>query len=192
MLDFEKFEKLKRGPQVIVPKDAAVIIGFAGIGSGDNVVEAGTGSGFLTICLANAVGKGGKVYSYEWRDDFAKLAEKNFEKMGVEKIIELKQKNVFDGIEEKNVDAVVLDLADSDKAVSYAFEALRQGGVLVGFHPHVEQIKKFADAATQTGFKQLNITEVITRDWLVREKGCRPVNTGLTHTAFLSFYSKPQ
>ncbi|MBI4406543.1 methyltransferase domain-containing protein [Candidatus Micrarchaeota archaeon] len=192
MIDINIFEKLKRGPQVVVLKDAAIIAGFAGIGAGDTVVEAGTGSGFLAIFLANVVGENGRIYSYEWREDFAKLAAKNFEKMRVEKVIELKQKNVFDGIEEKEVDAVILDLADSDKAVGHVFNALHGGGVLVGFHPNVEQIKKFTDACKEAGFVESHVVETIVRDWLVRERGCRPANTGLMHTAFLSFHRKPQ
>ncbi len=191
MLDVNVFEKLKRGPQVIVLKDASAILGFAGIGAGDRVVEAGAGSGFLSVFLANVVGEKGKVYSYEWREDFAKLVEKNAVKLGFEKIVELKLKNVFDGIDEKDVDAVILDLADSEKAIGNAFNCLKENGVLVGYHPNVEQIRTFAETAITIGFSQERIMEVNTRDWLVRNRGCRPVNTGLMHTAFLSFWRKP-
>ena len=192
MLDLNVFDKLKRGPQVVVLKDAATIVGFAGIGSGDRVVEAGSGSGFLTIYLANVVGKDGKIYSYEWREDFHKLAAKNVAKIEMEKIVELKQRNIFEGIEEQNVDAVILDLADSEKAVGHSFNALRKGGVLVGFHPNVEQIKKFTDACKEAGFSdESKVVETIVRDWLVRERGSRPANMGLMHTAFLSFQRKP-
>ncbi len=190
MLDLDVFDKLKRGPQVIVLKDAAVIVGFSGIGAGDRVVEAGSGSGFLSIYLANVVGKDGKIYSYEWREDFYKLAGKNVAKVGMEKIVELKPLNVFEGIVEKNVDAVILDLADSEKAVSHAFTALRDNGVLVGFHPNVEQIKKFTDACKLAGFGESKVVETIVRDWLIRDRGSRPTNTGLMHTAFLSFTVK--
>ncbi len=191
MLDLNIFDKLKRGPQVVVLKDAAAIVGFAGIGAGDKVVEAGSGSGFLSIYLANAVGKDGKIYSYEWREDFHKLASKNVAKVGMEAIVELKQKSIFDGIEEKNVDGVILDLADSEKAVPHAFATLREGGVLVGFHPNVEQIKKFTDACKAAGFGESKVVETIVRDWLIRDRGSRPANTGLMHTAFLSFTVKP-
>lgn len=190
MIDLNTFDKLKRGPQVVVLKDAAAIVGFAGIGSGDHVVEAGSGSGFLSIYLANVVGKEGKVYSYEWREDFHKLASKNVAKVGMEKIVELKQQNVFEGIGEKNIDAVILDLADSEKAVGHAFAALKENGVLVGFHPNVEQIKKFTDAGKEAGFGESKVVEIIVRDWLIRERGSRPANTGLMHTAFLSFSVK--
>ncbi len=192
MLDVKIFEKLKRGPQVVVLKDAAAIAGFAGIGSGDKVVEAGTGSGFLAVFLANIVGEKGRVYSYEWREEFAKIAEKNLSKAGADNVVELKLKNVFDGIDEKEVDAVILDLADSDKAARHAFAALKNHGVLVGFHPNVEQVRKFVETAKQAGFETEKVVEVMARDWLVRERGCRPVNTGLTHTAFLSFHRKAQ
>ena len=191
MLDTRIFEKLKRGPQVVVPKDAAAIIGFAGIGAGDRVVEAGTGSGFLAISLANVVGSAGKVYSYEWREDFHKLAEKNLAKAGLDKNVELKHKSIFDGIDETEVDVIILDLADSEKVTPYAFNALRKDGILVGFHPNVEQIRKFSDTAKQAGFENERTIEVIVRDWLVRDYGCRPANMGLTHTAFLSFWRKP-
>ena len=88
------------------------------------------------------------------------------------------------------MDAVILDLADSEKAVGHSFNALRQGGVLVGFHPNVEQIRKFTDACKEAGFGESHVVETIVRDWLVRERGSRPANTGLMHTGFLSFTVK--
>ncbi len=191
MFDVRIFEKLKRGPQVILLKDAAAISGFAGIGAGDKIVEAGTGSGFLAIYLANIVGENGKVYSYEWREEFAKIASKNLEDASLANRVEIKQKNIFNGIDEKNVDAVILDLADSENAIKPAFEALRGSGVLVGFHPNVEQAKKFTLTCKEQGFKETKVIETNIRNWLIREKGCRPANVGLTHTAFLSFSHKP-
>lgn len=183
--------KLKRGPQVILPKDMGAIVAHTGIGAGDRVVEAGAGSGWLTVMLANIVGAGGRVYSYEWREEFLKLAEKNVKKVGFDDRIELKQQDIFSGIDEKEVNVVVLDLAESEKAVGRAFAALRRGGKLVGYHPNIEQAKKFVETCHKVGFSESKVIEVIEREWLIRDYGCRPSTQGLTHTAFLSFSSKP-
>ncbi len=183
--------KLKRGPQVILPKDAGAIVAHTGIGNGDRVVEAGAGSGWLTVFLANIVGGEGKVYSYEWREEFLKLVEKNLEKVKFANRVELKQQDIFSGIDEKEVDAVVLDLAESEKAVVHAFAALRGGGKLVGYHPNIEQAKEFVGTCRNAGFGESKVIEVIEREWLIRDYGCRPSTQGLTHTAFLSFSSKP-
>ena len=102
----------------------------------------------------------------------------------------IKRANVLEGIEEREVDLVTLDLADSDKAVSHAHAALRAGGMVFGYLPHVEQARRFHEACTAAGFGEPHMMEVIVRDYLVRQAGVRPENTGLTHTAYLVFAVK--
>jgi len=104
--------------------------------------------------------------------------------------VEIRQKDVFEGIEEKDVDLVTLDLADAEKAVPHAAGALKQGGVLVGYLPHVEQVKRFVDACNASGLKDVFTLEAMVRQYLVREQGIRPENTGLWHTAYLVFAKK--
>ncbi|PIT85493.1 tRNA methyltransferase [Candidatus Micrarchaeota archaeon CG10_big_fil_rev_8_21_14_0_10_59_7] len=183
--------KLKRGPQVILPKDAALIAGFTGLGAGGKVIDTGAGSGWLAVFLGNIVGEKGKVASYEKRPEFAELAEKNVKKAGLEGVVEIKVKDAALGFDETEVDLVTLDCADSDLLIPNAFAALRKGGWCVGYVPHVEQARKFVLAGEAQGFTHMRTVECIVRDWLVRERGCRPENTGLTHTGFLSFLRKP-
>ena len=183
----EILKKCKRGPQVILPKDIGIILAYSGIGKNSVVVDAGAGSGWLAVSLAN-VSK--KVTSYEWREEFAELAEKNAKRAGVEGSLTIKRANVLDGIEERGVDLVTLDLADSDKAVAHAHAALRIGGMVFGYLPHVEQARRFFEACTAAGFDTPSMMEVIVRDYLVRTAGVRPENTGLTHTAYIVFATK--
>lgn len=183
----ELLRKCKRGPQVVLPKDIGVILAHSGIGKNSTVVDAGAGSGWLAISLANVAKK---VTSYEWREEFAELAEKNAARAGVSDSLEIKRKNVLDGIDEKDVDAVTLDLADSDKAVAHAHGALRKGGMVFGYVPHVEQARRFFEACTAAGFTDIRMLEAINRNYLVREAGVRPENTGLTHTAYIVFATK--
>ncbi len=188
---FNAYNKLKRGPQVVLPKDAGLIAAFTGVGSGDRVVDVGAGSGWLAIFLGNIVGAQGHVYSYELREDFADLAERNAKKAGLESVIEIIRKDASQGITQTDVDLVTLDCADSDKLLPIAFGALKKGGACVGYLPHVEQVKQFVFAASDAGFNVEKVIEGIVRDWLVRDRGCRPENTGLTHTGFLVFLRKP-
>jgi tRNA (adenine57-N1/adenine58-N1)-methyltransferase len=182
----EILRKCRRGPQVVLPKDIGIILAYSGVGKNSVVVDAGAGSGWLAIALANVAKK---VVSYEWRPEFAELAEKNAKRAGVGDL-EVKRANVLDGIEERDVDLVTLDMADSDRAVAHAHAALRKGGMLFGYLPHIEQARKFFEACEAAGFSQPHMVECIVRDYLVRQAGVRPENTGLTHTAYIVFAAK--
>jgi len=191
MFSSEIFSRLERGAQVVLRKDAAAIIGFTGLQAGDRVVDAGAGSGFLSISLGSVVAPTGKVFSYEWKDDFFEIARKNVSRAGLEKVVEVKYEDVLEGIAEKDIDLVTLDLANSDKALAHAFAALKPKGYCVGILPNVEQAKRFTLEAEKLGFASCLTTEIIERRWLVREEGCRPETTGVLHTAFLTFARKP-
>lgn len=183
----EILRKCKRGPQVVLPKDIGIILAYSGVGKNSFVVDAGAGSGWLAIALANIAKK---VVSYEWREEFAELAEKNAKRAAVEGTLEVKRKNVLEGIDEREMDLVTLDLADSDKAVQHAHAALRKGGMVFGYLPHVEQARRFFEACEAAGFSDIQMLEAINRSYLVRQAGVRPENTGLTHTAYLVFATK--
>ncbi len=191
MFPVRLYKKLKRGPQVITLKDAALISAFTGLQSGDRVVDAGAGSGWLAIYLGSVVAPLGKVSSYEWREDFALLAGKNVEKAGLAAVVEIKRKSIFDAMDEQGVDLITLDLAESDKALPRAWNAVKEGGFVVGYLPNVEQVKTFVMAGEALGFKHVQTMESIVRELLVRPYGCRPASSGITHTAYLSFLKKP-
>lgn len=191
MFDVSLWEKMKRGPQVILLKDAAFISAFTGLQSGDRVVDVGSGSGFLAIYLGSIVAPSGKVFTYEKREEFAKLSLRNICKAELEKVVELKNKDAFEGLEEGEVDLVTLDLADSPKLLGNAFAVLKPNGFCVGYLPHAEQVQAFVKEGLAVGFIQLQTIEVIARPMLVRDRGFRPENSGLLHTAYLSFLRKP-
>ncbi len=191
MFPVKLYKKLKRGPQVITLKDAALISAFTGLQSGDKVIDAGAGSGWLAIYLGSVVAPLGRVSSYEWREDFALLAGKNVEKAGLAAVVEIKRKSIFDAMDERGVDLVTLDLAESDKALPHAWNAVKEGGFVVGYLPNVEQVKTFVMAGEALGFKHVETVESIIRELLVRPYGCRPASSGITHTAYLSFLKKP-
>jgi tRNA (adenine57-N1/adenine58-N1)-methyltransferase len=186
------YKKLKRGPQVITLKDASTISAYTGVGPGDRVLDAGGGSGFLTIYLASLVGSEGKVYCYEIREDFAELVRKNVEKAGFSGRVELKVADVFEKIDETGLDLACLDMASSEKALPNAFAALKAGGYCAGYHPNVEQVKAFVATATELGFDHIISLETIERELLVRPHGCRPATTGLTHTGYVTILRKPK
>ncbi|OIO20717.1 hypothetical protein AUJ17_05220 [Candidatus Micrarchaeota archaeon CG1_02_47_40] len=176
----------RRGPQVILPKDIGMILAYTGVGKKSKCLDAGAGSGFLAIALGN-VSK--SVISYDWREDFVKLAKENVARAGL-KNVKIVQKNIFEGISEKDLDLITLDLADSDKVVKEVYGALKENGFLVGYLPHTEQAKQFVFACNSAGFREIFTLENIVREYLAREQGFRPENVGLIHTAYLVFARK--
>ncbi len=186
MLIPESYRKLKRGPQVILPKDIGIIIAYSGIGKNSRCLDAGTGSGWLAVSLAR-VSK--EVTSYDIREDFLKIAEKN-------RIIEnldnltLKKGDITKKINEKDMDLVTLDMPNSDRAVKNSYKALKQGGYIFGYLPHMEQVQKFVKALNKYKFRNIGTMEIILRDMLVRDEGMRPSTKGVWHTAYLVFAQK--
>jgi len=180
------YRKMKRGPQVILPKDIGIIIAYTGIGKESVCVDAGTGSGWLATALARVCKE---VYSYDVREDFLKIAEKNIEITGQHNIF-LKKGDVFKKIDEKDVDLVTLDMPNSEKALKNARSALKDGGYVVGYLPNMEQVKTFVAKLESLGFVDIYTVEVILRDILVRKEGVRPSTKGIWHTAYLTFARK--
>lgn len=181
-------KRMKRLPQIIMPKDAALILAYTGIGQGSLVVDAGTGSGFLAIFIANYI-KPGKVVTYENNKKFLKVAKENIKDSGLSKIIKLKQKDITKGIDEKNVDLITLDLKDAEKVIEYAYKALKPGGWLVVYSPYIEQVISVFREIEKLNFSQIKIFENVVREWQI-EKYARPKSFGLMHTGFLTFARK--
>jgi tRNA (adenine57-N1/adenine58-N1)-methyltransferase len=180
------YRKMKRGPQVMLPKDIGVIIAYSGISKSSACVDAGTGSGWLAVSLARVAGK---VTSYDQREDFLAIAEKNREMERLENL-ELKLGDVRKSIAERNVDLITLDMPNSEKALSNAKKALKAGGYVAGYLPHMEQVKRFVSKLNSLKFHDVYITEIIERDMLVREEGMRPSTKGVWHTGYLVFAQK--
>ena len=178
--------KLGRQTNIVYPKDAGLILMLAGIGPGSIVVEAGTGSGALASLLGYHVAPSGHVYSYEVREDFAKEAQKNLEKIGLTELITIKQQDILKGIEESDVDAVVLDMAVPWSVVPLSYEALHGGGVLVSFSPTIEQTQRTVDALYDSHFTEIMTRELIEREILVRSGKTRPATRMIGHTGYVT------
>jgi len=181
-------KRVKRMPQIIMTKDASLILAYTGVMPGSLVVDAGSGSGYLSIFLANYL-KPGKIVTYEKDKKFAKVAKENFKSSGLEKFIKLKQKNILKGIDEKNVDLITLDMKNSEKVVKHAYAALKYGGWLVVYSPYVEQVKAVVKEIKKKGFSETKTVENIVRFWDVGEHTL-PQRSGIMHTGFMTFARK--
>ena len=131
---------LKRHAQIIYPKDIGPILLWADIFPGAIVIEAGIGWGALTIKLLEAVGHTGHIVSYEIREDFAESGKKTVSRfLGDCPNLEVKVRDIYQGIEERNVDRIVLDLPEPWRVVPHAHEALVPGGILLSYLPSTPQ-----------------------------------------------------
>ena len=182
--------KTKRRTQISYPKDISLIVMFSGIGPGSRVVEAGTGTGALTNALAHYVKPAGRVYTYEVRPEFREMAIKNLERAKVSDYVESKNKDVTEGIDEKEVDAVILDLATPWLVVPHAYTALKGSGVLVSFSPTIDQVVKVVEALTEHGFVGVETVETLIRFMQVERGKTRPQTVMTGHTGYLTFARK--
>jgi tRNA (adenine57-N1/adenine58-N1)-methyltransferase len=182
--------KSSRNTQIIYPKDAALIVMFSGIGPGSRVIESGTGTGSLTTALAHYVGSTGKVYTYELRSEFQKNAAKNLERSKLINNVEMKSGDVTLGYEERDVDAVILDLAVPWLVVPHAYTALKPSGILVSFSPTIDQVVKTTEALRENGFIFIETIECLMRTMQVERGKTRP-NTMMTgHTGYITHARK--
>ncbi len=183
----DSYKRIKRGPQIITRKDAAMIIAETGINKDSKVVDAGAGSGALACFLANICKE---VTTYEIRKDFTKIAEKNKEFLEL-KNLKIKNKDIYKGITEKNIDLVTLDLPEPWEAINSAKKALKAGGFLVSYSPTIPQVMDFVSAIDKDkGFQHIKTVELILREWEIQDRKVRPKTTQTVHTGFLSFIRK--
>jgi len=182
--------KSARQTQITYPKDVALIVMFSGIGPGSRVVEAGTGTGALTTALAHYVKPNGKVYSYEVREEFLKTAEKNLSRCGLVDFVELKNKDITAGIDEKNVDALVLDLATPWLVVPHAHASLSCCGTIVTFSPTIDQVVTTVEALRGNCFVDIETVECLMRGMQVERGKTRPQTLMTAHSGYLTFARK--
>ena len=182
--------KSSRKTQITYPKDAALIVMFSGIGPGSRVVESGTGTGALTMALAHYVKPEGRVYSYELREEFQKNAEKNLKRANLLDFVELKSGDITDGIEERDLDAVVLDLAVPWLVVPHAYEALKPSGIIVSFSPTIDQVVKTTEALKENNFVFIETVECLMRAMQVERGKTRPHTMMTGHTGYITHARK--
>lgn len=178
--------KIKRKTTIVYPKDLGYLFFETAIGPGAKVIEVGTGSGALTLFLSKIVAPDGIVYSYERNEEFLDNAKKNLENIPGKSKIEFFLRDVAnDGFLQTNVDAVFIDVPEPWDIVPKAYAALKNGHHLVSWSPNVEQVKRTIEVLHTHNFIRMQANEILRREILVRERGVRPRERGITHTAYL-------
>jgi tRNA (adenine57-N1/adenine58-N1)-methyltransferase len=161
-----------------------------GIGPGARVVETGTGSGALTTYVASLVKPGGRVYSYEIREDFHKMATKNLAKAGLSEFVELKLADASKGFEETDADAAIIDLGDPWNFVDIAWKALKPSGGFAGITPTTNQAELLVDKLKKNGFTRTECFEILFRKMEARIGMTRPSTRMIGHTAYIVIATK--
>ncbi len=182
--------KMKRGAQVVYPKDIGLILVYADIFPGAVVLEAGTGSASLALALARAVGETGRLISYEARDDHHEQAAANiaawYEGSGSKpENLELRVGDVFEAADLPEIDRLVLDLPEPWRAISTADRFLVPGGIFCAYVPTIPQVSQTVEALRAAGYAQLVTCEGLVRTWNVDGLSVRPDHRMVAHTGFL-------
>ncbi|MCS7120633.1 MAG: tRNA (adenine-N1)-methyltransferase [Nitrososphaerota archaeon] len=182
--------KASRKTQIMYPKDIAMVILYGNIQPGSIVVEAGAGTGALTTALAHYVKPTGRVFSYEIRQEFLEIASKNLERAGVREYVELKLQDVTQGIDERGVDAVILDLATPWLVVPHAYNALKGSGSFISFSPTIDQTVKTVEALRAEEFAAVETVECFIRRIQAEPGKTRPETLMTGHTGYITFARK--
>ncbi len=186
----DKLQALKRNAQIILPRDAAHIIINCSIESGNKIVEAGIGSGSLTIALATMVSPKGKIFSYDTRKEFIEHSLKNIEMANLSNYVSTKIKDITTGIDEKNLDAVILDIPNPWDAIDYAWKSLKIGGYFCSYSPLISQVENTVKKLKKNNFIEIKTIENIQRELIITDYGTRPSFDMLGHTGYLTFARK--
>ena len=180
-----------RKTQIIYPEDAGLILIYSGIGPGSVVIEAGCGSGALTCILGNSVRPNGHIYSYDINEKFLARAKKNVARANLEGVVTIQYGNIIENdFKHKNVDSVVLDMAQPWKAIEKVKEYLKLSGILVSFSPTIEQVKKTTFAMRNNDFFEINSYELLKRKIQVKKSATRPEVRMIGHSGYLTFGRK--
>lgn len=181
---------VQRKAQIMNPKDSFLVPMYLDLESGSRVIEAGAGSGALTVVLLKAVAPTGKVYSYDNREDHAKQARRNVEMSGHADCWELKIGDICTVEPEKDVDAAVLDMPNPWDAVANLHRAIRPGGYLCCYVPNANQLDRTVRAMRDAGMRETYAFETIQREMVVHEGGVRPSFEMLGHTGYMAIARK--
>jgi tRNA (adenine57-N1/adenine58-N1)-methyltransferase len=176
--------KMPRGAQVIYPKDLGAILLAADIAPGVRVLEAGVGSGALSMTVLRA---GASVVGYELREDFAERARANVTaQLGPDVDYRVEIRDVTEGIDEEGLDRILLDMPEPWRVVPHAQTALRPGGILLAYLPTINQTAQLRATLDTAGFGLADSVEILRRTWHIEARSVRPDHRMVAHTGFLT------
>lgn len=178
--------KMPRGAQVIYPKDLGPLLLLADIGPGVRVLESGVGSGALSMAMLRA---GADVIGYEIRENFAVTARRNVASFLGDEALDryrVELRDVYDGIDDDDIDRVVLDLPEPWQVVPHAARRLRPGGIIVAYTPSIIQATQFHEALGAHRFRFAETVEILRRTWHIDGAAVRPDHRMVAHTGFLT------
>ncbi len=179
--------KMPRGAQVVYPKDHGTIITFADIFPGARVLESGVGSGALSISLLRAIGPNGYLVGYDIREDFAAQAQRNVQKfMGDDLPWRVDVRDIYEGIDETDLDRIVLDLPEPWRVIDHAEKALVPGGMIISYSPSITQAVQTREKLDESNFGMASTFETLLRGWHIEGQAVRPDHRMVAHTGFLT------
>ena len=178
---------LPRNTQILYPKEIGFILVNMGVGPGQRIIEAGTGSGSMTVALAHAVGNEGRVISYERREEFQNLARKNLVRLGLDHRVDFRLKDITEGLDDTDADSFFLDVPNPYDYIEQVRAALKPGGFFCTIIPTFNQAEKVLYALRRNSFAFLEMCEVLLRYYKVEPSRLRPTDRMVAHTGFLIF-----
>ena len=180
-------QNVKRVTQIIYPKDAAYIVLRLDLRDGKRVLEAGTGSGGLTMALAAAVMPSGKVVSCEMREDAHRLARRNLRISGLGSVVDLRLQPLSQECVEGRFDAVFLDMKEPWQFMDLVEGALVDGGYFGSLVPTVNQVSALLDALDERNFMDIAVEELLLRPYKPVASRLRPADRMVAHSGYLVF-----
>jgi tRNA (adenine57-N1/adenine58-N1)-methyltransferase len=180
-------QQVRRGTQIIYPKDAAYLVHRLSLRAGSRVIEAGTGSGGLTIALAWVVAPSGMVYSYEMRPEIHNLARNNLERVGLLPHVQMFNRNIEFGFDQTGVDALFLDVREPWNYLHHVRAALRCDGFFASLVPTTNQVSELLLALENNAFADIEVEELLLRRYKPVPDRLRPDDMMNGHTGYLVF-----
>ncbi len=178
---------IKRRTQIIYPKEIGYILMKMNIGPGTRVIEAGTGSGGLTLAMARMVQPTGHVYTYEARADIQALAQENVAQLNWSQYVTFKLRDIEEGFDEKDVDALFLDVREPWLYLSHVRAALKGGGFFGSLLPTVNQVSALLRHLEREAFGFIEVEELLLRPYKAVPGRLRPFDRMVAHTGYLIF-----
>jgi tRNA (adenine57-N1/adenine58-N1)-methyltransferase len=187
---YDLVREAKRTTQIMYPKDIGYLLLRLNVQPGRRILEAGTGSGGLTLALARAVQPGGMVYSYEHRAEIQEVARENLERVGMLPYTRLVVRDAMEGFDETDVDALFYDLREPWEYLAQAYAALKGGGFFGAILPTTNQVAHLLHDLPRSGFAGIEVEELILRPYKAVPARLRPMDRMVAHTGYLVFARK--